>query len=126
MALLDLLERQPSRLLHQVDEPEVPRAEYDDVLARDVVLRALPPLRLPRRLTDRMADHPPLLVPPGVLGPRAVLERALDELVEPVAVPLLERRALGLAVFGEHAEGVRAGGIAPGAADAPDLLVELD
>ena len=41
MALVDLLERQPPRLLHQVDEAEVPRAEDDDLAAADVVLGAL-------------------------------------------------------------------------------------
>ena len=36
---VDLLERQPAALLHQVDEPEVARAEHDDVAVGDVVLR---------------------------------------------------------------------------------------
>ena len=43
MALVDLLERQPAALLHQIDEAEVARAEHDDVAVGDVVLR---PLRL--------------------------------------------------------------------------------
>ena len=45
--LLDLLERQPAALLHQVDEPEVARAEHDDVPVGDVVLG---PLRRASRL----------------------------------------------------------------------------
>ena len=47
------------------------------------------------------------------------------ELVEPVAVALLERRPLRLAVVGEDDELVRPGGVAAGALDAPELLVEL-
>ena len=38
---VDLLARHPARLVHQVDEPEVPRREHDDVLSGDVVLRPL-------------------------------------------------------------------------------------
>ena len=38
VALVDLLERQPAALLHQVDEAEVARAEHDDVAVGDVVL----------------------------------------------------------------------------------------
>ena len=41
VARLDLLERQPAALLHQVDEPEVARAEHDDVLVGHVVLGPL-------------------------------------------------------------------------------------
>ena len=106
MALVDLLERQPAALLHQVDEAEVARAEHDDVAVGDVVLR---PLRLlPGRLADGVADHRALLVPAGDPGDLAPRERALDELVEAVAVALLERRALRLPVVGEDDDLVRA------------------
>ena len=61
--LLDLLERQAARLLHQVDEPEVAGAEHDDIAVRDVILR---PLRLlARRLADGEPDHRALLVAAG-------------------------------------------------------------
>ena len=52
-------------------------------------------------------------------------ERALDELVEPVAVSLLERRALRLAVVGEHDDLVRARREPAGVLDPAELLVEL-
>ena len=54
-----------------------------------------------------------------------MLERALDELVEPVAVPLLERRSLRLPVVGEHDDLVGARRVAARAVDAAELLVEL-
>jgi len=55
----DLLERQPAALVHQVDEPEVAGAEYDDLLAADVVLRGLFLARLgplAGRLVERGQD----------------------------------------------------------------------
>ena len=70
VARLDLLERQPAALLHQVDEPEVARAEHDDVAVGDVVLG---PLRLlSRRLAEGVADHRALLVPAGDPGHAAL------------------------------------------------------
>ena len=66
-----------------------------------------------------------LLVAAGDLLDGPVLERALDELVEPVAVPLLERRSLRLPVVGEHDDLVGARRVAARAVDAPELLVEL-
>ena len=57
MARVELLEREPPLLLHQVDEPEVPRAEDDRRLAADVVLRALLLRRAPGCLAERVADH---------------------------------------------------------------------
>ena len=80
----------------QVDEPEVARAEHDHVAPGDVVLRALAVLS--GRLLDGVADDGLLLVAAVERGDAAVRERALDELVEPVAVALLERRTLRLAV----------------------------
>ena len=55
--------------------------------------------------------------------PRA--QRALDELVEPVAVALLERRALRLPVVGQDDDLVRPRRVAARALDAAELLVEL-
>ncbi len=75
MARVDLLERQPARLLHQVDQPEVARSEHDDVLVPDFLLGLLLLLRLPAdRLADRMADHRLVLVPLPGLGDAAALE----------------------------------------------------
>ena len=66
MALGHLLERQAARLLHQVDEPEVARAEHDDLAVGDVVLRPL--LLVAGRLAERVPDHLLLLVAVGDLG----------------------------------------------------------
>ena len=51
--LLDLLERQPLRLVHEVDEPEVAGAEHDDLSIADLVLLRL--RRRARRLPDGLA-----------------------------------------------------------------------
>ncbi len=124
MALLDLLEREAPRLLHEVDEAEVSGPEHDHVAVRDVVLRALL-RRMPGRVRQRMADHRVLLVAARDPGDLAGREGALDELVEPVAVALLERRPLRLAVIGEHDDLVRAGCVAASTVDPGELLVEL-
>src|SRR5437588_6490225 len=52
-------------------------------------------------------------------------ERALDEFVQAVAVSLLERSALGLAVVGEHHKLVWTRRKAAGTFDPAELLVEL-
>ena len=93
MAFLQLLERQPPVLLHQVHEPEVARAEDDDALSADVVLGALLLLRSPGGLPEGVADHVVLLVAAGHLRDLARRQRALDEVVEAVAVALLESGA---------------------------------
>ena len=123
VALVDLLERQPAALLHEVDEPEVARAEHDDVPVGDVVLGPLG--LLARRLADGEADHRALLVAAGDPGDLALRERALDELVEAVSVALLERRALRLPVVGEDDDLVRPRRVAAGALDLRELVVEL-
>ncbi len=74
---------------------------------------------------DRVADHRVLLVAARDLGHAALGERSLDELVEPVAVSLLERRALRLSVVGEDDELVRPRGVAARPVDPRELLVEL-
>ena len=124
VARLDLLQRQPALLLHQVDEPEVARAEHHRLAIGDVVLRPLRRLAA-GRLAERVADHRRLLVAAGELGHLPAGERALDQLVEAVAVSLLEGRSLGLAVVGEDDDLVGAGRVAPGALDPAELLVEL-
>ena len=126
MALLDLLECQPAGLLHQVDEPEIAGAEHDDLLAGDVRFRSLLRLAAPaRRFADRVPDHCVLLVSSGELLDLAGLERLLDEIVQAVAVPLLEGGALGLAVVGEHDDLVRPRRVTASPVDAAELLVEL-
>ena len=87
--------------------PEVARAEDDDVAAGDVVAPGLA-AGLARRLLDRVADQRALLVAARVAGDVTARQRALHELVEAVAVTLLEGRALRLAVVGEHDDLVRA------------------
>ena len=83
-------------------------------------------LRLPpRRLGGGVPDHRILLVAARDRADAAVREVPLHELVEPVAVALPEGRPLRLAVVGEDDELVRPRGVAAGALDAPELLVEL-
>ena len=124
MALVELLHGQAALLLHQVDEPEVPRPEHHDLAIRDVVLRPLL-LGAPGGLAHRVLDHRVLLVAAGEAGDLTVCERALDELVEPVAVALLEGRALRLPVVREDHDLVRARRVPARAPDAAELLVEL-
>ena len=52
--LVDLLERQPSALGHQVHEAEVPGRENDHVSAADVLLRRLPRVLPSGRFVDSM------------------------------------------------------------------------
>ena len=124
MASVDLLQREPARLLHQVDEPEVARAEHDHLLAGDVVLRPLLPCRA-GRLADRVSDH--RVVARRLPRSRSPCRRpgAFDQVVESVAVALLEGRALRLAVVGEDDDLVGPGGVRAGPVDAAELCVEL-
>ena len=99
VALADLLERQPPRQLHQVDEAEVARAEDDDVAAGHVGLRGLLAARLARcGLVDGLPDGVGVLVARVDPADVARRQRSGDQLVEPVAVALAERRPLRLAV----------------------------
>ena len=110
--------------LHQIDEPEVARAEDDDLAAGDVVLGLL--LRLaPGRLAHGVLGHRLLLVAAGQRLDVPARERPLDQPVEPVAVALLERRALCLPMVGQDDELVRARCVAPCPRDPAELLVEL-
>src|SRR5262245_37635673 len=90
MPRLDLLERQPAALFHQVDKTEVSGTENDHLSVRDVVLRAL--LLLPSRLRRRVSNGCALLVAACDSSDPPTRERPLDQLVEPVAVALLEGR----------------------------------
>src|SRR4051794_1329761 len=121
--LVDLLERQPALLLHQVDEAEVARAEHDDIAVGDVVLRPL--RRLAGRLFHRAPDHRALLVTARDPRHGALGERTLDELVQAVTVPLLERRALRLAMVREDDNLVGPRGVLPRALDQREPAVEL-
>ena len=65
MALVDLFERQPAALLHQVDEAEVAGAEHDDVAIGDVVLGllllSLPVASLMAWPTIELCSSPPAI-----------------------------------------------------------------
>src|SRR6185436_20522304 len=104
-------------------EPEVARAEDDDIAVGDVVLGLL--LLLAGGLVDGEADHRALLVAAGDPGHVALRERALDQLVEAVAVALLEGRALRLSVVGEDDDLVRPRREAARASDLGEVVVEL-
>ena len=126
MALVDLLERQPPLLLHQVDEPEVARAEHDHVAGRRRrsstrfvgVLRRSP--RRPRGRPSRCCSSPA----PSA-RPRCRSSERSTSSSSAVAVALLERRALRLAVVGEDDDLVRPRRVAARALDPAELLVEL-
>ena len=120
-----LLEREPPLLLHQVHEAEVARAQHDDLAVGDVLLRGLLRLGLAGGFADRVADHRVLLVTAAEVLDVGSLDRALDELVQPVAIALLERGALGLAVVGEDDDLVRPRRVPARAVDSRELLVEL-
>ena len=127
MALLDLLEREPVRALHQVDEPEVARAEDDDVaVRRDLGALVLAPCR--RGRSPRRARAPIAVAfsspasTPSTSPPDS--ERSTSS-SSAVAVALPERRALGLAVVGEHDDLVGPRRVAARALDHPEALVEL-
>src|SRR5215203_3826789 len=128
VALLDLLQGQPAWLVHQVDEAEVPRAEDDRVLVAHVLLG--PALlaglfALAGCLVEGRADHLPVLVLAADTANIRGRRRPAHEVVEAVAVSLLEGRTLSLTVVGEDDDVVRPRCIPPRALDAAELLVEL-
>ena len=94
------------------------------VLVGDVVLGTLL-LLLAGRLGRGVADHRTLLVAAGDVRDNASCQRTLHELVEPVAVALLEGRSLRLPVIGEDDDLVRPRCEGAGALDPTELLVEL-
>jgi hypothetical protein len=124
VALLDLLECQPPPLLHQVDEPQVAGPEDDDLLIGDVALGGLRPTPA-HRLVHRVRDHGVLLVAVREPGHPRAAERVLDEVVQPVAVALLERGPLCLAMVREHHDLVGTRSEPAGARDPLELLIEL-
>ncbi len=105
--------------------PEIARTEHDHVAIRHVVLGALLAGRSTRRLRDGEAGHRRLLVATHEVVHLAARQGAFNELVQAVAVALLEGRALGLAVVGEHDDLIRPRGVGARPLDAPELLVEL-
>ena len=111
-------------LLHQVDEAEVPRTENDRVLIAQLTGAALRTALAPG-LAERLADGGIVLVACAHPGHAPVRERALHEVVEAVAVALLERRALRLAVVRQHDELVGTRGEPTSAVDPAELLIEL-
>src|ERR1700749_257290 len=123
MTLLDLLRGEAPLLLHEVHEAEIARAQHHRVRVADVVVTAR--LGAARGLLQRLADGRIVLIASAHPGDGPACERALDQLIEPVPVALLERRALGLAMIGEHHELVRPRGEPKRALDSPELLVEL-
>ena len=123
MPLVDLFHREPAALLHQVNEAKVSRAENDDLLIGYVVLGTL--WLFPRGLGKRVPDHRVLFVASGEVAHAVPCQAASDEIVEAVAVPLLERRALGLTMVGEDDDFVGPRRIAACTFDPGELLVEL-
>ena len=77
------------------------------------------------RLAEGVAHHGALLVPARDPRDVALRERALDELVEAVAVALLEGRTLRLPVVGEDDDLVRPGCVAAGSLDVREVVVQL-
>src|SRR3954464_6679298 len=127
VALVDVLERHALRALHEVDEAQVARAEDDHVaLGRLLVLALGGLLGAARRLIESARDASGVLVAGGDrVDARLAGERLRDEVLEPVAVALLEGRALRLAVVGEDDDLVRPRRVAPGPLDRAEALVEL-
>ena len=76
-------------------------------------------------VVERLANRAVVLVARAHSGHLAARQGVLDEVVEPVAVSLLERLPLCLAVIGQDHEPVRPGGKAPALLDPRELLVRL-
>ena len=138
MRLGDLLERQPLGAQRQIDEPEAAGDEHHRLLApralsagalalgqglavrsqRDGALdrsaargarqHAPADAGLLARVGQHRADVAPGLVDRGRGVHLAARERPVHDLLERLAVALAERRALRLAVVGEHDEVIRA------------------
>ena len=103
-----------------------PRTTTSSPLTSFLLLRFLPDLcALAGRLVERHSHVRPALVLARLRADVVRLDRLADEVLERVAVPLLERRALGLAVVGEDDDVVRTRRVAEGAHDAAELLIEL-
>ena len=95
---LNLLERQSPRLVHEVDETEVPRGEHDSISVRNAFCLATVGGWRAGGLLHRVSDHRVVLVPGRERRGTAVGQRTAHEIGEAVAVPLLERRPLRLPV----------------------------
>src|SRR3954451_12686618 len=127
VALVDVLERHAFRTLHEVDEAQVAGAEDDDVALGRLLLLALGGLLgAARRLVEGARDAGGVLVAGrDRVDARLAGERLRDEALEPIAVALLEGRALRLAVVGEDEDLVRPLRVAPGPLERAEALVEL-
>ena len=113
------------RLVHQVHEPEAARRKHDDVLSGDVVLPALLLHGAAGRLAERCPDRAVVLVAARERSDVGALQRLSDQVVEPLAVALLERRNSCLPVVGEHDDLVRSRCIPAGSRDPAELVIEL-
>ncbi len=124
VAVGDLLQRHPVLLAQEVDEPQVPGTQHGDV-ARADGRRCLLPTAVAGRLAQGRAHHGGALVAVGDALDVARGQRAPHQLVERVAVALLEGRALGLAVVREDDDLVRPRRVLAGPLEPAELLVEL-
>src|SRR5215218_4783746 len=89
MALVQFLEREPAPFLHEVDQAQVAGPEHDRVSPGDIVLRRL--LLAAGRPRNGVRRHRALLVAAGdARDLPTVRQRPFDELIEPVAIALLE------------------------------------
>ena len=82
-------------------------------------------LPLPGRFRRCVSDRRTLLVPPGDSHDAAARQRSLDQVVQSVAVPLLEGRALCLPVVRQGDDLVWPRRVRARALDPAELLVEL-
>src|SRR5215210_3645472 len=114
MSRLDLLESQATSFFHQVDESEIAGPEHDDRLVTDALLAWLGVRRGPGapRFLQREPHRGVVLVASEERLNRPLVDRAANEVVQPIPVALLERRALRLPVVGEDDDFVRARGVA--------------
>src|SRR5580700_5860122 len=88
MALVDLLEIKAAALVHQIDEPEIARGEHDHVVLADAAIAGA--VDAPGRLGDRVPDRRVVLIAGRQSRDLPACDRPLDELLEVVAVSLLE------------------------------------
>ena len=98
---IELLESEPPVLLHEIDQAQIPRTHDDGVVLGAILGLGIGISLWAGGLRHGQADHGRLLVASGHVRRRAGGERAFDQICEAVAVSLLERRPLRLAVVGQ-------------------------